>query len=207
MPDPEFRIDISDQSVNVRLDVSTHSGRSRFYWLGFLVAMLAIGLCIFLFSPGKNGNPSMWHGMTTSSAGYLDFLVPFFTLIIVPPPMFFFLRGYLRFACPSDETLACDRSSLTVARVRWLDIRNRHWITSSYPLREVQEIGYRELSSFRGSSVYGLRFVVGNKTYRVLPGLLPRDAERILNALKALGVNVPVDPELARKLNEDISNG
>lgn len=57
----------------------------------------------------------------------------------------------------------------------------------------------------KGGTVYGLRSIAGGKTRRVLPGLNPRDAEKILVVLKTFGADVPDDPVLPRKLKEDSS--
>jgi hypothetical protein len=56
----------------------------------------------------------------------------------------------------------------------------------------------------QGGSIYGLRFLAGGKTQRVLPGITPRQADKILKALKAFGADVPDDPEFSKKLEEDI---
>jgi hypothetical protein len=61
---------------------------------------------------------------------------------------------------------------------------------------------YQAIASARGVSIYGLRFNAGGRTERVLPGLKPREADKILKALKAFGADVPDDPTLSRKLAE-----
>jgi hypothetical protein len=66
----------------------------------------------------------------------------------------------------------------------------------------VRDIRYRAVASMRGYSIYGLRFVAGGKIQRILPGLKPGDAEKMLIALKALGADVPDDPVLRRKLKQ-----
>jgi hypothetical protein len=207
MPEPEFRLNITNQSVNVRLDVSTHAGKTRFYALASFVGLAAIAICGILFSPGKQGRPSMWHDMSMSAIGSSGFLVPLLLLISFSLLMLILLRRYVTLAYPSDETFTADCSTLTIARVRWLDVHNNDWRTWSYTLAEVQDIRYRAIASVRGYSIYGLRFIAGGKTHRVLPGLKPRDAERILTTLKTFGADIADDTVLQRKLKEDTSRG
>jgi hypothetical protein len=59
------------------------------------------------------------------------------------------------------------------------------------------------ITRLRGYSIYGLRLDAGGKTQRVLPGLKPRDAEKLLTTLKAFGADVPDDPVVPSKLKED----
>ncbi len=89
--------------------------------------------------------------------------------------------------------------------MRWLDVHNNHWDTFSFPLAEVREIRYQAIARLKGNPVYGLRFIAGGKTWRVLPGLKARDGEKILVALKTFGADVPDDPVVQSKLKEDDS--
>lgn len=201
MPE-EFHLEVTNQSAYVRLNVL---GRARFYALAFFASLTALAICALLFLPGKRGSPSIWHGLSTSSVGSADFLFPFFLLLSLPPFMLIMTKRYVRLAYPSDETFHADRSTLSISRARWLDTHNNHWDTCSFTLAEVRDIRYKAIASLRGTSIYGLRFIAGGKTRRVLPGLKPRDAEKILAALKAFGADVPDDPVLQRKLKEECS--
>ena len=53
--------------------------------------------------------------------------------------------------------------------------------------------------------MYGIQFTAGGRTHRVLPGLKPREADKILKTLKSFGADVPDDPTLSKKLAEDTS--
>jgi hypothetical protein len=204
MPEQEFKLEITDKSVLVRLNVP---GRARFYALAFFAGVATLLLCVLLFLPGKHGRPSMWHVLSTSSVGSTDFLIPFFLLLLGAPLLMVVLpRRYVMLAYPSDPTFRCDRSTLSVSKVRWLDVNNNHWDTCSFPLAEVRGVRYQVIAQFRTGAVYGLRFAVSGETLRVLPGLKPKDAERVLTALKIFGADVPDDPELQRKLKEDSSH-
>lgn len=203
MPEQEFQLEITDQSAFVRLTVS---GKTRFFALAFFACVSALVLSAILFLPGKHGRPSMWHDLSTSSVGSADFLIPFFLLLLGFPLLIIVLpRRYVMLAYPSGETFRCDRSTLSIAKVRWLDVRNNHWNTCSFPLAEVREIRYGAIAQLKGGAVYGLRFVAGGKNCRVLPGLKPRDAERLLTALKTFGADVSEDPVLQQKPKEDAS--
>jgi hypothetical protein len=117
--------------------------------------------------------------------------------------MFVLTKRYVRLAYASDETFRCDRSTLSIAKVRWLDFRDGHWDSSSFALAEVGEIRYRVLVALRGTAIYGLRLRAGGKALRILPWLKPADAERILLALKSFGADVPDDPVVPSKLKEN----
>jgi len=191
MPDQKLHLDITNDSVSVRLNGD--SGRKRFYALAFFSALTALGMCLLLFLPGKNGSPSIWHDRSAS-----------FVLMLTFPLLIFVLtKRYVRLAYAGDETLRCDRSTLSIARVRWLDFRDGHWDSSSFALAEVREIKYRVLVAMRGTSIYGLRLRAGGRNLRVLPWLKPADAERILLALRSFGADVPDDPPVPSKLKEN----
>jgi hypothetical protein len=199
MPEQEFQLEITDQSAFVRLSVS---GKTRFFALASLAGVTALLICPLFFLPGTHGSPSMWHGLSTSSIGSAAFLGPFFLLLSVPLLMVVGMKRYVTLAYPSDEIFRADRSTLSISRVRWLDVHNNHWDTCSFSLAEVRELRYQAIARLKGGSVYGLRFLAGGKTRRVLPGLEPRDAEKILMALKSFGADVPDDTVLRCKLNE-----
>jgi len=191
MPEKKLQLEITSDLVSVRLNGD--SGKTRCYALAFFSALTILGLCLLLFLPGKHGSPSISH----SRSGTYFFVVSF------PLFMFVLTKRYVRLAYAPDETFRCDRSRLSIAKVRWLDFRDRHWDTSSFDLSEVSEIRYRVLVSLRGTSVYGLRLKAAGKTLKILPWLKPIDAERVLLALKSLGVNVPDDPVVPSKLKEN----
>ena len=205
MPEPEFHVEVTNQSVYVRLDVSTRAGKTRFYALAFFAVVTVLLMCALLFLPGKHGSPSLWQGLSTAPLSSADVLLLFVLSLSFPLLVGILLERYVTLAYPSDETFRCDGSTLSISRVRWLDVHNNHWNTLSYSLAEVREIRYRAITGLRGYSIYGLRFVARGKTQRILPGLNPRDAENVLIAIKAFGADVPDDPVVSRKLKETIS--
>ena len=199
MPEPDFHVDINDRSVSVRLNVSP---RRRFYASIFFIAMLALMVCGLLFLSGKNGSPSMWHDLSSFPVNSGDFIVPLVILLSCVAFVVLLSWRYVVSAYPSDETFYCDGRTLTISKVRWLDIHNKHWDTCSYAVPEIVNMRYQAIARARGTSIYGLRFIAGGKTQRVLPGLKPREADKILKVLKSFGADVPDDPKLLKKLAE-----
>jgi hypothetical protein len=201
MAGQQFHVEATNQEVSVRMD----AGRTRFYALSFFVTFTILVICALLFLPGKRGHPSMWQDLSTSSVASAYFWVKSFLLLSFPVFMVLTTKRYVRLAYPSDEAFRCDRSTLSISRVRWLDVRNRHWDTHSYSLADVREIRYAVVTRLRGYSIYGLRFDVRGKTQKILPDLKPSDAEKALIALKAFGADVPADPLVPSKPKEDTS--
>jgi hypothetical protein len=205
MFEQQLSIEITDQAVTVRLDVSRSAPRTRFYASIFFIGFGALVMCGLLFLPRKRGNPNMWHSLSSSPVDSTAFFVPLILLLVFALVMVLLLWRYIVSAYPSDEIFQCDRSTLTLSKVRWLDIRNKHWNTSSYALADIVKFRYHVLGRAKGASIYGLRFIVRGKKQRVLPGLKPREAEKILEALKRFGADVPDDPTRLRKLEKDAS--
>jgi hypothetical protein len=202
MPKQDFHVDINDRSVSVRLNVSP---RARFYACIFFISFGALAIYGILFLPGKHGSPSMWHDLSSSPVDSGSFIFPSILLLSLPVLMGLLTWRYVVSAYPSDEIFHCDGLTLTISKVRWLDIHNKHWDTRSYALAGIVDMRYRAIAHARGTSIYGLRFIAGGRTQRVLPGLKPREADKILKTLKAFGTDVPDDPTLSEKLAEDAS--
>lgn len=200
MSKQEFHLEITARSVNVQLSAPPGQTRLR----AFILFSGMAGLATFgpLLLPGRDGYPSLWQDFSGAPWESGEFLFLCLVLLAIPSLMFPVLSRYLIFTWPSDETFDCDPSTLKIARVRWLDFSNARSTFHSFPLSEVRDLRYRAIARLRERSVYGLRFRAGGKKWRVLPGLKPRDAERILAALKSFGAEVPDDPVLPQKLRE-----
>ena len=125
MPEPQFHIEATTQSVSVRMD----TGRKRFCALAFFVGFMILAICALLFLPGKLGNPSMWRDLSTSSIDSAGFWAPIILLLAFLVFMLLTTKRYVMLSYPSDEKLYCDRSRLSVSRVRWPDIGNDPWET------------------------------------------------------------------------------
>ena len=124
MAHSDFLISITDRAVDVTYTPSTSEPRGKLFGLVFTVSILVLMTCAFLFLPGKHGNPSMWHDLTSdSSVSLLLFIV----VLIVPLVGLFSWQEfrYARAAWASDETFHCDREGVTIKRIPWLDFSNR----------------------------------------------------------------------------------
>jgi hypothetical protein len=186
----EFEVEVTGQSVNVRLKASVKSPRGRFYWGAFFVALWIVALCFLVFSDGKHGESSMWQDFATHPVNSQGFMVPLLIVLGVTALLVLLSWRYVVMAYPSDETFYCDRSTLSISKVRWLDIHNKDWRTRSYRLNEISGMKYRAVARSRGTSIYGLRFKAAGRSERVLPGLGTHDASKILKAVKAFGGDV-----------------
>jgi hypothetical protein len=204
MSGPVFNIELNDQSVNVRLIASEGSPLARFYAVLGGLGWIVLTVCLGLFIPSKNGT-SGWHRLSSAPVDSGIFLFMVVSMLGVAALVILTSWGYWVAANPSDQTFCCDRSVLTISIVRWLDIHNKDWDTHSYALEEIRRMKYGLVACAKGGAVYGLCFTASGRTHAVLPGLKPRAADKILKALKTLGVDVPDDPKLATILAESAS--
>jgi hypothetical protein len=186
----EFEIEVTKHSVKVRLNASKKSPRGRFYWCIFFVAVWIAVLSLAVFAKGKHGQSSMWHDLATHPVNSQGFIIPLAILLGVSALIVLISWRYVVMAYPSDETFYCDRSTLTISNVRWLDIHNTDWWTRSYPLNAITGIKYKAVARAKGGAVYGIRFKAAGRSERVLPGLGTQDAGKILKAVKAFGADV-----------------
>jgi hypothetical protein len=197
----DFDININGESVSVHLNAPP---KTRFYASGFFILLVALGMCVALFLPGKHSDPSMWHHLASSPVESGTFKVWLLIFLSFPVLAFLLMRRYVIAAFPSNEAFHCDRSTLTISKVHYLDVHNTHWDTRTYQLADVRDIRYRAIISTKDATIYGLRFVAGGRKQKILPGLGPRDAEKILQALKTFGADVPDDPKLQQKIKDDV---
>jgi hypothetical protein len=176
----DFEIEVTTQSLKVRLNASEKSPRGRFYWLASFIALWIVVLSLLVFAPGKHGQPGMWHDFATHPVNSQGFMVPMVILLGASVLMMLLSWRYVVMAYPSDEIFYCDRSTLTLSKVRWLDIHNKDWRTRSYRLDAITGIRYEAVATAKGGAVHGLRFNAAGRSERVLPGLGTRDAGKIL---------------------------
>lgn len=202
MAQRDFSISISDKAVDVRYTPSVSAPRGKLFGFIFIISTVLAATCALLFLPGKHGDPSMWHDLVTAPS--TSSVV--FTLIGL---MFFMgLLGwqgfrYARAAWASDEIFHCDRTTITISRIPWLDFSNRTWRTDTYPLAEVRAIRFAVIASAKGRQFWGLRFRAHGRKW-ALPGLEAPEAKPILAGLKALGADVPDDPKLDKRIKQTL---
>jgi hypothetical protein len=202
MAHSDFSISVAATAVDVTYTPSNSEPRGKLFGLIFTISTLVLMVCALLFLPGKHGNPSMWHDLTSDPPTSLLF---FIMLVIVPLIGLFSWQGfrYARAAWASDETSHCDREGITVKRIPWLDFSNRTWRTYTYPLSEVSAIRFAVIASAKGRAFWGLRFRAHGRKW-ALPGLEAPEAKEILTGLKALGADVPDDPKLDKRIKETL---
>jgi hypothetical protein len=202
MAHSDFSISITNEAVDVSFTASISEPRGKLFGLIFTLSMLVLMACAVLFLPGKHGNPSMWHELTSDPSGSLLF---FILIVIFPLIGLFGWQGfrYARAAWASDETFHCDRDVVTIKRIPWLDFSNRTWRTYTYPLSEVSAIRFAVIASAKGRAFWGLRFRSHGRKW-ALPGLEAPEAKKILTGLRALGADVPEDPNLDKRIKETL---
>lgn len=199
----DFKISISKDAVEVRLQPSSRSPHGKLGGAIFVTVMVILVLCGALFLPVKDNRPSVWQGMSNATVESGVFWVPIGVLLIVCCGLvawvgFWWSAG----AWPSDERFYCDRTSLTISRIPYLDFANHTWKTQSYPLHDVEKFRFASYAALRGSVIYGLRFDENCREHKILPGLEAPEAQGILKALQSLGVDVVLDDKLQKKVAE-----
>jgi hypothetical protein len=200
----DFTISLERDSVEVCLHPSSRSPYAKLGGAIFSASMVVVVVCALLSLPGKHNRPSMWHDMSDATIGSSDFLVPLGILIISGG-----LLGWMSFrwsaaAWPSDETLHCDHTALTISRVPYLDFRNRTWKTKSYTLRDVEKFRFAVYASAKNSSIYGFRFRANGRRHKTLPSLKAPEAHNILTALRRFGIDVVLNDKLQKKVNNEL---
>lgn len=204
MPPSEFTISITQDFVEIRLQPSIQSPRAKLYGAIFSASAVILVLCALLFLSGKHGSPSMWHDMSNANIGSSAFLIPLAFLIVGGGFMTWMGFRWSAAAWPSDETLRCDHTVLTISRIPYLDFRDRTWKTQSYALRDLEKFRFAIYASAKNSSIYGFRFRANGKRHKTLPGLEAPEAQNILTALQRLGVDVVLDDKLQKKVGKEL---
>jgi hypothetical protein len=131
-----------------------------------------------------------------------DFLVPLTILILCGAGVAWSGFRWSSAAWPSDETLHCDHTTLTISRIPYLDFRNRTWKTRSYALRDIEKFRFAVYASAKNSSIYGFRFRANGRRHKTLPGLQAPEAWSIMTALQRFGVDAVLDDKLREKADK-----
>jgi hypothetical protein len=201
MAHSDFSISVTDKVVDVRYTPSVSDPRGKRFGFIFIISTLVVLACAVLFLPGNHGNPSMWHDLArTPTSSFLT--------RVIGLTLFIGLCGwqgfrYARAAWASDETFHCDSEAITISRIPWLNFSNRIWRTYTYPLKEVSAIRFAVIASAKGQQYWGLRFQAHGRKW-ALPGLEAPEAKTILTGLKALGADVPDDPNLDKRIKQTL---
>jgi hypothetical protein len=198
----DFSISITSTAVDVVLKPSAKNPHAKLNGFIFIIGLAVITTCAVLFSPGKHGNPSMWHLLTSTPSGSPVLFIPCSLLLLLGLFTWQAFR-YARAAWPSDEHFHCDKGAITIERIPWLDFSNQTWRTYTYPLSEVRSIRFAVVASARGRAYWGLRFQADGRKW-VLPGLEAPEGKQILSGLRALGADVPEDPRLDVRIKQTL---
>jgi hypothetical protein len=140
--------------------------------------------------------------MSNASIESGSFLVPLGILVVCCGLSLWMGFRLSAAAWPSDETLHCDHTALTISRIPYLDFRNRIWKTKSYALRDIEQFRFAIYASAKGRSIYGFRFRVNGRRYKTLPGLEAPEAENIMKALQTFGIDAVLDNKLQKRVAE-----
>jgi len=195
MPKGKIDIVIEPGLVRVHYDAISKSPRGRFL-AGLLYLLFGIVMiCLIIFVPGKHGTPSIWQDLHAYPKDSFGFLFPLGFVLTMFVIFAWFLARVVPVAYPGGQKLECDGETLTISRIRWLDLENKEWTTESYLLKNVSRIRYGVLVSGRGNSIHGLRFRAARRNYKLFPKLTTREVGKILSGLEAFGA----DTERRRK--------
>lgn len=198
----DWHISVQVDSVHVESSYRPAFRRSRTLACAALFA-LSIWLVASTFRPDRYGY-TLWRYLENypkSSRVFTDHLVP---LIFLAIEVGFFVLCALRMFFPSGETLHCDRHTLVVSRIPLTSFRGK-WKTRTFPVSEISELHYGVVQSGgRGHSSYGILFCVCGMEEKMLAGLEPPEAHRILKAMSGLGANVSKDGDMRYLVRESL---
>ena len=190
MPQQGFEISITKDSVDVRRDVSFLIQRYGSY-VGLAYIALAVAGFYWVVLYSSHGQISIWEIIREGQAAGSDFVTTAACLALALPIFFMGARTFF----PSGELLHCDRSTFTVSRIPWFNLRGK-WTTHSYPLPDISQLRFGMIIRSRGNNFDGLRFSAAGKEQKLFAGLEAPEAHKILRGLPALGVDVLIDPEM-----------
>jgi len=143
----------------------------------------------------------MWFNLTVQPFSSSDFLFPFCLICTLLIVMGWFGAHWALAAWPANDALHSSRTEITISRARWFDKTNT-LIARSYPLSDISQVRYGVIARAKGSTIYGLRFLLKGKKQKLLAGLEAPEAAKILTALKSLGADVPDDQSLQKRIKD-----
>jgi hypothetical protein len=196
-----FEIDITKDSVDVRRDDSNRSRRGVILLSGGFVAFAAL-IFYWMVLASPHGNPSSWE-VIHDQAKDRDFAPAVLGLIIGVSISGMSLLIGIRVLFPSGDALRCDRSTFTVSEIPWLNLRGK-WKSQAYALADISQLQFGVISSTKGNTIYGLRFLAAGKRHKIFTGLQAPEANKILQGLRTLGADVPNDPDMHTRIEETL---
>ncbi|MGA3373102.1 MAG: hypothetical protein ABSC48_15195 [Terracidiphilus sp.] len=196
-----YRIHVTADSVDVECDNPLGSPRSPRFFGVFVIADALALLCLPWFVHGHGS--TMWVILTESRPSDPGFVESVITAVLAMAIGILLLAWGIRYCLPFGERLHCDRSMLTWSKIRWISFRNR-WVTRSIPVSEIVRASYGIV--YKSKGVYGILLENGvdGEPWKLFWGIETPEANRILRGLKALGVNVYIDPEMREVIRETL---
>jgi hypothetical protein len=197
-----FDIDITANSVDVRREDATSDSVGQRLLPMVFFTLIAIFLFWAMMFGSKHGESSVWETLSSRASNSGDFqsaaVFAFFAALIC---LFIFLIG-IRMLFPLGNKLHCDRSTFTVSKIPWKNLHGK-WTTSSYPLGEISLVKFGIVYGGRATT-NALRFNAAGKTQKLFTGIQAPEANKILIGLRDLGVDVPHDPDLKKKVDDTL---
>lgn len=193
-------IRVTADSVDVDSDELFGTKTSRLCLGTLLVAGSGWIAYSAFFAPDRRGAWG-WNELTRPRAGLAHPHIDLTGLVLYLSVSFIFLALGFRYLLPFGERLHCDRSTLTWSRIPWISHRNR-WVINSIPFTEVVGVSYAIV--YQSKSVHGIVLETYDKNWKMFWGIEPPEANRILNGLKQLGVDVHHDPDMRLLIRESL---
>ena len=193
---------IKADSVDVDSDELFGTKTSRLCF-GTLLVALSGWLAYSVFFAQDRTRARGWNEVTRPHAGLPHSHLDLTGLVICLTISIFFLILGIRYLLPFGERLHCDHSTLTWSRIPWISFGNR-WITRTVPFTEVVGASYAIV--YQQKNVHGIVLETFDENWKMFWGIEPPEANRILNGLKKLGVNVHHDPEMRSQIRESLKD-
>jgi len=199
-----YEIDITKDAVEVKQDSSMNPMSSR-----LVPCVLSVGVAIFLFAitifgPGKHDRPSVWQDLKYYAWPSSDFTAALVMVIAMGTLSLLLILFGLRQLFPSGTELHADHATLTVSEIPSYSLHGK-WKSWSYPLSSISDFKFAVTRTGRGSVFYGFRFIADGDKRKMFTGMEAPEADKILNGLKALGVEVIDDPDMQTKIKETLT--
>jgi hypothetical protein len=189
MPKGTIDIVVEPGLVRVNFDTISTFPHKRFYVGLACLVFIVVADCAIFFSGGKHGATSLWQDMHAYPIDSSRILFPLAIIVIPSVLLCWHISRVVAIAYPGAEKLECNRTTLTISRIRWLDWENKDWISESYQLNDVSRLRFGVIVSGRGNSTYGLLFRAAGRNYRLFPKLTTHEVGKILAGLEALGAD------------------
>jgi hypothetical protein len=199
MPKRKCDVRVAAEFVDVETEGLFGTPASR-RWLGCF--LIALSICCVYFAVFRHGRgPNIQDLLAELRPGKRGFVINLVALAYCSLIEVFILAYGVRYLLPFGERLHADRSNLTWSRISWLSFGNR-WVTRSVPVTEVVRASYAIV--YKSKGIHGILIETYGEPWKSFWGIEAPEANRILRALKGLGVNIQRDPEMRESIRETL---